>query len=422
MLQMRNSALLFAIFLLIYAIGSFSKIPFGDCMGFVVNTEVGDFIKTATSTSHFLYINTAILVKEILNIDAILANRILVVFSAAFVVMMVYKSVQLVVKTEWISIVSAIVFGLSFSFWRNAEIVEVYTFNLVWVSLFLYFLLKSFLQESGRERNILLATLLLAVSLWAHIQNMFFIPSLLLSLFYLNTSRKTNLFGMFIISGSFSLMILLNSYSGLPAYAIFKSGSARWVEATFEKDLVTYLKDLFISFAYLFYNFNVFTFFGILGGIALFKYNRKLFFAIAPAAVTLYGFATFYAVSDNYVFFLPFNLIFSIGVGLGIKSFKYQEQLARWSPLVVLIPVFYVGSFYIAKSIPAAKNFDEFKTYKGGLAYYMLPWMNDNVGILEFTIEDRTANEEVSWMTKSAHEYIDLLQKKGYTEEELKAH
>ena len=33
--------------------------------------------------------------------------------------------------------------------------------------------------------------------------------------------------------------------------------------------------------------------------------------------------------------------------------------------------------------------------YKGGLNYYLLPWMNENVGIVEFTMENRKAPEKL---------------------------
>jgi hypothetical protein len=34
--------------------------------------------------------------------------------------------------------------------------------------------------------------------------------------------------------------------------------------------------------------------------------------------------------------------------------------------------------------------------------YYLLPWMNDNVGILEFTVDHKIAPEPINWMTVSA--------------------
>ena len=58
---------LFIFFIIVYSLGSFSKIPFGDCVGYVLTTEKGIFIKEATATSHILYINATILIKKLLH-------------------------------------------------------------------------------------------------------------------------------------------------------------------------------------------------------------------------------------------------------------------------------------------------------------------------------------------------------------------
>ena len=72
------------------------------------------------------------------------------------------------------------------------------------------------------------------------------------------------------------------------------------------------------------------------------------------------------------------------------------------------------------KSTEKGKEFDDFKAYKGGLNYYLLPWLNDNKGILEFVIDKKTATEAVNWMTASAEDYIKVLKEKGYTESEIR--
>lgn len=417
----RNPALIFLIFLLIYILGSFSKVPFGDSMPLVLETELGILVKTATPTSHFLYTNAVILIKNVTGFDALFVSRYLVILCGAFVVMMVYKTVHLLTKKDWVSVVAALVFGFSFTFWRNAEIVEVYTFNMVWISLLLHYLIKVFLTEKNRATHIIIASLLISVSLWAHIQNLFFLPSLLLMLIMFKDDRRIAFVSLFLSILSFALMIWLNSSQNLPAESIFKSGDKTWVSDTFKKDFVTYLKDFVKAFGYLLYNFNFFTVAGIFGIIMLFRTNLKLFLVISAAAVLIYGFATFYAVTDNYVFFLPFNYIFALSIGLGLSSFRNQNRVAQFAPACVLIPLFYLFTYKIVSEIPAAKNFEDAKSYKGGLRYYLLPWMTDNVGILEFTVEERTAPEAVTWMVKSSEEYIKILKSKGLTEGEIKA-
>mgnify|MGYP006203849773 CR=1 FL=1 len=143
-----SALFLFIIFLGIYYFGSISKIPFADCVGFVLDAEKGIWATNATATSHFLYINTVIFIKNLTGMNAIEASRFLVVSSGAATVSVIYLTVKSISKTEWASLTAAFVFGFSFSFWRNAEIVEVYTYNSLWVSLFFFSVIKSFTENN----------------------------------------------------------------------------------------------------------------------------------------------------------------------------------------------------------------------------------------------------------------------------------
>lgn len=412
-----SALFLFIIFLGIYYAGSFSKIPFADCVGFVLSAETGAWETTATATSHFLYINTVIFIKNLLDINAIEASRFLVVFSGAATVSVVYLTVKSISKTEWASLTAAFVFGFSFSFWRNAEIVEVYTYNSLWISLFFFSIIRSFTEK--KRIYILLSSLFLGISLWVHIQNILLIPALLVFLFYFRNEKKYAAASLLIFAVLFSSLFILNISQGLPFKSPYSSDQGTWVEDSLKKSAIQYVKDFFQSFAYLIYNFNIFTYFGVAGIILLYRTNRKMFFVFATGAVCVYGFATFYAVSDNYVFFLPFNIIFALSIGYGLSSAKYAS-LRKFSWICLLIPV---GYFVLYKAIfltEKGKEFHTFKEYKGGLDYYVLPWMNNNAGILEFTIDKRQAPEPIEWMTISAVEYIKLLKSKGYTEEQIR--
>lgn len=412
-----SALFLFIIFLAVYYFGSFSKIPFADCVGFVLSAETGVWETTATATSHFLYINTVISIKNLLDINAIEASRFLVVFSGAATVSVVYLTVKSISKTEWASLTAAFVFGFSFSFWRNAEIVEVYTYNSLWISLFFFSIIRSFTEK--KRIYILLSSLFLGISLWVHIQNILLIPALLVFLFYFRNEKKYAAASLLIFAVLFSSLFILNISQGLPFKSPYSSDQGTWVEDSLKKSAIQYVKDFFQSFAYLIYNFNIFTYFGIAGILLLYKDNRKMFFVFATGAVCVYGFATFYAVSDNYVFFLPFNIIFALSIGYGLSAAKYA-RLRKFSWVCLLIPV---GYFVLYKAIfltEKGKEFHAFKEYKGGLDYYVLPWMNNNVGILEFTIDKKQAPEPIEWMTISAVEYIKLLKSKGYTEEQIR--
>ncbi|WP_426476137.1 protein O-mannosyl-transferase family [Chryseobacterium sp. CBSDS_008] len=412
-----SAVFLFIIFLGIYYFGSFSKIPFADCVGFVLSAEKGIWETTATATSHFLYINTVIFIKNLAGNNAIEASRFLVVFSGAATVSVVYLAVKSISKTEWASLTAAFVFGFSFTFWRNAEIVEVYTYNSLWVSLFFFSVIKSFTEK--KKMYIPLSGLFLGVSLWVHIQNILLIPALLVFLFYFRIEKKYTAAALLIFAILFGFLFILNISQGLPFTSPYSSDQGTWVEDSLKKSMIQYVKDFFQSLVYLIYNFNIFTFFGGAGIVYLYKTNRKMFFVFATGAVCVYGFSTFYAVSDNYVFFLPFNIIFALSIGYGLSSAKYAH-LRKFSWVCLLIPA---GYFLLFKAIfltEKGKEFHTFKEYKGGLNYYTLPWMNNNAGILEFTIDKKKAPEPIEWMTISAVEYIKLLKSKGYTEEQIR--
>ncbi|RMZ58087.1 DUF2723 domain-containing protein [Chryseobacterium nematophagum] len=409
--------LLFLSFSTIYYWGSFSKIPFGDCIGFVFLVEKGEYITTATLNSHLLYVNTAILLKSILNTNAIEASRLLVILSAAITVSLIYITVYDLTKNNKASIVAAIVFGFSFTFWKNAEIVEVYTYNTVWISLFFLCIIKNFLTP--HKKYLISSGVLLGISVWLHIGNILLIPAFLLFLYYFRSEKKYVSYSLLLFLIFLALLFIVNYSQGLPIKSPISSDKGSWVEDSFKKSFSQYIQDLIKSFAYLLYNFSIFIFFGIIGIITLYKVNVKMFYIFFVASVCIYGFSTFYAVTDNYVFFLPFNVIFALSIGYGLSLNKYSF-LKKTYWLCFLIPFLYYFTLQLVLITPQGKDFNNLKAYKGGLKYYLIPWMNNNVGILEFTIDKKTASEDISWMTASAKEYIHLLKEKSYTIEEIK--
>lgn len=414
------SLLIFFVFAVIYTIGSFDKVPFGDCIGFVLTTEYGEFVKSATATSHFLYINAAVLIKKLFQTDGISANRILVILSAAGTVTALFHTALLITKKTWIAIVASFVFGFSFTFWRNAEIVEVYTFFGFWITLFLYSALKPFFSDGSKPGAIIWSGIFLSCALLTHIQGIFLIPTFFVLLYYLRKHRMAVIAGTGILVCTFLAIIALNTWENLPFNSFYSSGHGDWVANSFRKNPTEYLQDLIKAGAYLIYNFNIFVIAGIIGTIVLYAKHRKVFWIVAPLAVLNFGFGTFYAVSDNYIFFLPFNILFAVGIAFGLTQLPKQTKLRQLSFLVLLTPLLYFAAFTIASGSEKSQNFRIQKAYKGGLTYYLLPWMNNNVGIIEFTMDKKTAPEPIHWMTRIAEEYIVLHKAKGKTDGEIR--
>lgn len=401
--------LIFLTFLIIYYAGSFSKISFGDCIGFVLDVEKREFLPDFMPLTHFLYINTAIFFTKFLGADSVSVMRMMSVIPAAITVSLVFVLIKEFVEENWIAVMSTFVFGFGFTFWRSAETVEVYTFNALFVILFLVFSIKSLKKKS--QNYIVLSGILLGLSLWVHIQNIMLIPAYFLVLYFLKSSRRKVLISLISFLIIFAVMLLVNYWNGIEPKYTFTSRKGPWVQDTFDQGFFDLVKDMMKALAFLIYNFNVFILFFISGIFYLYQnFRRESFFLFVAALFTL-GFATFYAVSDNYVYFIPFYLVFAVFIATGIKKLSAKFALKKLQLLPVMTPLFYIFSLYLISFVPQGKEFHEKKLYKGGLKYYMLPWLNDNIGCLEFTLDNGKTEDNVDALKESSTEFIELRKK-----------
>ena len=400
------SFLIFLTFLIIYYASSFSKISFGDCIGFVLDVERREFLTDFMPLTHFLYINFAVFFSKFLNIDSVLVMRLMSVVPAALTVSAIFILIKEFVKENWIAVASSFVFGFGFTFWRSAATVEVYAFNAIWVILFLVCSIKSLRNKS--EKAIILAGVFLGLSLWVHIQNIMLIPAYIYLLYLLRSERRGIILSLIFFASLFFVMFLVNHLQGIDAKYVFTSKKGRWVQSTFEQSLLDHLKNMMKAIAFLIYNFNVFILFSVGGVIHLYKnFKTEAVFLFIAAAFTL-GFATFYAVSDNYVYFIPFYLVFAVFIAVGIKKLNMKFSIRRLRFAPVLIPFFYVCCLWIVSLLPHSKDFQNKKAYKGGLHYYMLPWLHNNIGCIEFTLDNGTATDNVEALKEWSNEFIKM--------------
>jgi len=82
-------------------------------------------------------------------------------------------------------------------------------------------------------------------------------------------------------------------------------------------------------------------------------------------------------------------------------------------------PLYYYSAKQLAMQTTKGKEFHQLKAYKDGLNYYLLPWMNNNKGILEVILNNEETNEDIEWMKETGQKLIDL-KSKTMTEEEIK--
>jgi Protein of unknown function (DUF2723) len=411
---------LFIVFIIIYYAGSFSHVPFGDSIGFAYNIESKTVETEVTALSHFLYMNFLLLVKAMLPmLTAPEVGRWVSVFAASLCISLIYIWLMDLVKKQNIALLLSVCFGLSFSFWRNAGNFEVYTFNLVFVLLFYIFCFRTYFNPN--PKYYLLSSFILGISLTSHIQNLFLCPALVFLAFRSKSWQATaylTLPFLLIVPIIYGINIAQN----IPFKLAFSSNDVHWVEETFQKNIKQYAKDLAVAVFYVVYNFWFLVPVAIIGFIRLLKQNRNYAWFLLSLSTLTWGFSVFYNVSDNYTYFLPVYVLLLACMAPILESWclnpKYLKLL--WIS-VLLFPLYYLISGQVAGQTAAGKSFDEKKSYKGGLNYYMYPWQHNNVGILKFTIEKKEASDDISWMTKDAQAYIKTLSNK-YTLEEIKQH
>ncbi|MFL9834936.1 protein O-mannosyl-transferase family [Chryseobacterium terrae] len=412
------SFFLFLSFLNIYYLSSFSKISFGDGIGFLLDVEKELFTNQVTPLSHFLYLNTAVFLTKYCGVDSIMTMRLASVVPAALSIAFLYIIIKELIAENWIAITCSIVFGLGFTFWRSASTIEVYTFNAIWIIFFLIYSLKSLKKPS--LINLLLTGFFLGVSMWVHIQNIMLIPAYFVILYQLRNSKKNIFISVSIFTLIFCTMFLVNHLAYIPVKYTFLTGTGTWIEDTFRQGFSELLKDVIKSFLFLLYNFNIFLIFLPYGIREIYINHKNIFPFIVASFVFTFGFATFYAVSDNYVFFIPSYIIIIILIGYGIKFLSAKYKLKKLQLITFLIPLFYIGCYKIASNVDATKTFRQEKAYKGGLSYYMLPWLHNNLGCIEFTLKKRTSIDNVEELRRQSLEFVKLREKYQNREEVIK--
>ena len=125
--------------------------------------------------------------------------------------------------------------------------------------------------------------------------------------------------------------------------------------------------------------------------------------------------SSFCAVSDNYVFFLNFNLAYLIIICYGLQNLIKKKELFIQYIFILFIaitPLNYTLSKYIVSNTEAGKMFHQDKIYKDGLNYYMLPWYHKNKGLIKVYLNKEETNEDIDWMYKSVIEFIELRKNK----------
>lgn len=341
-----------------------------------------------TATTHFLYVNTLHLLLKIFPYGL----HTLVFFSIFCSVVALWILYQMLtfLTNKQAALLSVVVFAFSFTYWRQTEIIEVYTTNMMFTMFYTYFLMHDLYHK--KRQYIWLATILYAISYWVHIQNILLLP-LFVAYWYtseLNILQKISVaFVWLLLVSGLVLMPLIMQHHEISR--VFFSSSF-FMGKVLGLSPVIVLKGVIRGVAYLFYNFWFALPLMVYGAWWQWKKQRYLFYWVAYFVLAHYCFATRYDVSDNYVFFLPSYSMMTLWMAYGWQQFLSYFTSKIVYPLSVFavmlfFPLFYYGTWYIIYTSKIAHQFEEKKAYKGGLYYYLFPGMRNNVDIEQLFLD-----------------------------------
>ncbi|MCB9233579.1 MAG: DUF2723 domain-containing protein [Bacteroidia bacterium] len=405
--------LVFFVLGVIYVINRSPYISFHDSLSFLQDALQG-FNPATNATAHVLYANMQHVLVSVLGfLPPVLVLTLFTVGSSLLTLGLIFRSALFLSQSRKAAAAATLMLGLSFTWWQQSEIVEVYAFNSLFFMAYFYLILQDLKENSAR--NLIWVALLLGMSFWVHIQHILSIPFFL---YYLVT-RKTN-FGLKI--SAFLLPVLAFGALLLPPLLLqTNSISAIFFDRQFQGnvmgiDLLAIMKGALKSLLFLGYNFHLWLV-PLLGGIWLvWKNERKLFYQLCWLLVPYLGFALKYNVDDNYVFFLLPYLVFAVLSSLGFKALFARW---KWNPailfalLLTLSPLIYASAWFVAKRAPVAalRAYDQEKAYKSGVAHIFWPGKAHVQDPLEMAFnlyQQGTNADSVEWNYPAALEVLKL--------------
>lgn len=363
-----------AVFLtLLYLLNKNPFAGWNDALGFLADAAEG-WSPYTNATSHFLYTNTLHALGEVLPfLSLVTIGTWLSVVCGLLCLWRLYHLLKDLTGDAVLAAVPTAMLGLAFSYWQQAEGIEVYAFNNLIAVHYIAWAVAD-LRAGTRGRAIWVA-LFLGLGLLTHIQHILSLPFFVA---YLATGSATPLrrLGAGLLTAVLFFVLFLPPllWETNSVAAIFFDN--RFQDDVTRLDLLQLLKGIAKGAGYLAYNFHV----GLLligyGCWHMYRTERRLLGWLALLALPYLGFAAKYSVNDNHVFFLLPYLVLMVPAAYGaLACAGWIRRRAAWLlPAQWLLPVLlYGGITLLAPQVPALAAYDHEKAYKGGVRHLLWP-------------------------------------------------
>jgi hypothetical protein len=390
-------------------------VGFGDSMGFLTSVTIGRDLAT-NATNHFLYVNLVAAFSQFLPSGSLFGNSVLFsIICSVITIYIVYKTALLISANNSVSLSAAVMLALSFTYWRQTEIIEVYTCNNMFFTGMLYFVTKDI--YSGENRNQLPVTMFYGIALLVHIQNILLIPFYLIYLWQVSGKNYLKILVNLIVLGLVSSVLIIIPLVWKTNSVISVFFDDNFQDKATEIQLTVVLKGLLKSIGYFLYNFHLWTFFILHGIYLLFRKNKQYFILLVIAAVPFWGFACRYDVPDNYVFFQQAYICMVIASVFSLQYWLCKFTALKLLPFITILcfPLFYWITWNFSLKVKELDDLNRQKAYKGGLKYLLWPGMRANGGdLLKISKEIYSSGikpesfREFEWNYNIAVNYLEL--------------
>jgi hypothetical protein len=325
-------------------------------------------------------------------------NMISAVFGAVAVANL-FLLLRLWLGRIWPAVIGAVTLAVSWTFWQNAVIAEVYT--LYAAQLFTELLVLFQYIRTKRTGYLYLLGLLNGMAIANHLWGVLALSCYGVYVLTLVFRRQVGakvlvLFIVFWVIGAAAYeylvmksMVVTGDIKGTIESAVFGNG---WQRAVLNTSLST--KIFLENIAFIALNFPTPNLLLLFVGLAvLYKKSPSKAFAHILLAMTLlfFIFAFRYTVPDRHVFFLPFYCMATIFIALGAWWLLERYHSSALAFILLFMAFLPVGSYFVTPEIarkyykPLAEHRQ--RPYRDEYTYWLQPWKTGYDGAERFATE-----------------------------------
>ncbi len=340
--------------------------------------------------AHPLYHYIGILVKQIpLGEFGLRINLISALFGA-ITVANIFLLIRLWVARSIPALLGAATLALSWTFWQQSVIAEVYTLYTALLTAELIFLMLYI--RSKEQKFLYLLALFNGLSIANHMFGI--IPLVCYIVFIVALLAKKELGIKTLIIAAALWIIGALPYEYLIIKDMIDTGQiAATIRSAFFGDKYSgqvlntsvSLRVIIEDFIFVGYNFptpNIILF--VIGVVSINKLSSLRSFAKVILAITIlfFVFAARYSIADRYAFFMPFYCMASIFIGVGANAFftRYNKRILLTIVLALsLLPIpIYAVAPVIAERMQIKLGTGRKIPYRNEYTYFLRPWQTHN--------------------------------------------